>query len=66
MFGPYRLLRWLAEANWLHERGFDPRQPASALRKALAAQGESRSSAQRAGRVASGQLVVNVHSSILW
>jgi aminoglycoside phosphotransferase (APT) family kinase protein len=46
MFGPYRLLRWLAEANWLHERGFDPRQPASALRKALAAPGESRSSAQ--------------------
>jgi hypothetical protein len=22
--GPYRLLRWLGEASWLYDHGFDP------------------------------------------
>jgi aminoglycoside phosphotransferase len=31
MIGPYRMLRWLGEANWLHEHGFSPDQPLAAL-----------------------------------
>jgi Phosphotransferase enzyme family len=34
MIGPYRLLRCLAEANWLHEFGFDPAGNVAALRRA--------------------------------
>jgi hypothetical protein len=41
-----RLSPHLGEANWLHEHGFDPRQPVAALHRALAAERESRSSAQ--------------------
>jgi len=37
LIGPYRMLRWLGEANWLHEHGFGPDQPLAALRHALAA-----------------------------
>jgi hypothetical protein len=36
MISPYRLLRWLGEVNWRHERGFDPDEPLTALRRALA------------------------------
>lgn len=43
MIGPYRLLRWLGEVNWLHEQGFDPREPLAALRQALAANRENAS-----------------------
>jgi hypothetical protein len=35
MIGRYRLLRWLAEANWLHEYGYDPDQSIAAVRHAL-------------------------------
>ena len=29
---PYRLLRWLGEASWLHDHGFDPEPSIAPLR----------------------------------